>query len=100
MHVRARTEADGDAVSRSRTKTSATVRCDFPKCPGMFTTYSIAARAREQARAVGWTRRRGNSIADPEDANLMIADKTVDICPAHPADLPRPKRQPRKKKAA
>ena len=84
-------------MSRSSTKTSATVRCDYPGCRGMFVTYSFAALARAQARTVGWTRRSGRKIADPDDNTCVLSLGTVDICPAH-GELPAPVKKPKEKK--
>lgn len=88
----------------SRTSTprggSTAICCDYPGCSGKFVTYSFAMMARKQAAAAGWTRRKGRKIADPDDANCVLSLGTVDICPDHPIELPKPNKQPRKKKAA
>lgn len=51
------------------------VLCDFWRCSRRFATVSDSSVVRAQA-------------------------ETVDICPDHPMELPRPNKQPRKKKAA
>jgi hypothetical protein len=87
-------------MSRHTIGSMTVVRCDYPGCKGMFHTVSFAAMARKQAKSARWTRRRGKSIAHPENADWVVSAKTVDICPDHPIELPRPNKQPRKKKAA
>lgn len=81
-------------MSRHSTKTSASVRCDY--CGATFCTYSFAAFVRKQAAQVGWTRRRGKSIADPDDVTCVLALGTVDICPAH-GELPKPVKPPKER---
>jgi hypothetical protein len=87
------------AMARSSTKSSAAVTCDYPGCAGTFVTFSFAALARAQAKARGWTRRRGRVIADPDEPDCYIARGAVDICPDH-GELPKPARETRDRKTA
>jgi HB1, ASXL, restriction endonuclease HTH domain len=70
-------------MSRSTANHQTVIRCDSPVCPSRtsqdhdrFVTYSIAMRARLQARAVGWERLPAWTITTEDSPRRLY-----DICP-------------------
>lgn len=59
------------------------VKCDVPGCKEQFTTYSVVAKAREQAANVGWTRPKLRTMPGWEEFGLGEGrGKVIDCCPS------------------
>lgn len=69
-------------MSRLTIRHGGVVKCDMPKCEQRFTTYSVVAKAREQAASAGWARVRGASVQDHEGHILAEKGRKVDLCPS------------------
>lgn len=68
-------------MSRVTIKNGAVLKCDMPKCPNTFVTYSIVGKARTHPAPAGWDRINGKKVQDPD--GHILSTKLVDLCPQH-----------------